>query len=45
VGLSLLTFTNFVRKDRAALGFHLGFLGSALANYFLTDYDANPPTR
>jgi hypothetical protein len=38
VGLSLLTFSNFIRKDKAALGFHLGFLGLAVAHFLLTDY-------
>ncbi|HEY0042593.1 MAG TPA: hypothetical protein VGB71_18090 [Flavisolibacter sp.] len=38
-GMGLLTLTSFIRKDKKALGFHLGFLTLALANYLLTDYD------
>jgi hypothetical protein len=37
--MGLLTLTSFIRKDKKALGFHLGFLTLALANYLLTDYD------
>lgn len=40
VGLSLLTFSSFIRKDKAALSFHLGFLGAAVANFLLTDYQS-----
>jgi hypothetical protein len=40
VGQSLLTFAGFIRKDKKTLGFHLGFLATAVANYVLTDYDA-----
>jgi hypothetical protein len=35
-GLSLLTLANFIRKDKRALGFHLSFLGTAVAHYLLT---------
>jgi glycine/D-amino acid oxidase-like deaminating enzyme/nitrite reductase/ring-hydroxylating ferredoxin subunit len=38
LGLSLLTFSSFIRRDKAALRFHLGFLGAATANFLLTDY-------
>lgn len=37
---SLLTLAHFIRKDRATLGFHLGFLGVAITHYLLTDYKA-----
>jgi len=40
VGVSLLSFTRFIRRDRQSLGFHLGFLGTAITNYVLTDYEA-----
>jgi len=40
-GLSLLSLTSFIRKDKKALGFHLGFLAIAIAHYILTDYNAN----
>ena len=40
VGMSLLSLTSFIRKDKKALGFHLGFLALATANYLLTDYDS-----
>ena len=40
-GLSMLSFANFIRADKKALGFHLGFLAVAIAHYFLTDYNAN----
>lgn len=39
-GMSLLTLTSFIRKDKKALGFHLAFLALAAANYILTDYKA-----
>lgn len=39
MGQSLLTFSPFIRNDKAVLSFHLGFLGAAIANYLLTDYD------
>ena len=37
-GLSLLTFSKFIRKDKRVLRFHLGFLALAAGNYLLTDY-------
>jgi hypothetical protein len=37
-GLSLLGFSKFIRKDKKALAFHLGFLTLAVAHYVLTDY-------
>lgn len=40
-GLSLLSLASFIRKDKRALGFHLGFLAIAIANYVLTDYNRN----
>jgi len=40
-GLSLLSFVDFIRKDRKALIFHFGFLTAAIAHYILTDYNAN----
>ncbi|GAB3335292.1 hypothetical protein GCM10027299_44160 [Larkinella ripae] len=43
-GLSLLTLASFIRKDKRALGFHLGFLGAAITNYLLTDYQAGSRT-
>ncbi|WP_234736328.1 hypothetical protein [Tellurirhabdus bombi] len=39
---SLLTFAPFIRKDQTALNFHLGFLGAAITNYLLTDYQSQP---
>lgn len=39
-GISLLTFSNFIRKDKKAFAFHLGFLTVAVAHYLLTDYKA-----
>lgn len=39
--LSLLTLAPFIRRDRAALTFHLGFLATAITHYVLTDYGAN----
>ncbi|GAB3255794.1 FAD-dependent oxidoreductase [Larkinella harenae] len=44
-GLSLLTFAKFIRNDKASLGFHLGFLGTAVANYLLTDYKGSKQKR
>lgn len=41
-GLSLFTVASFIRKDRKALPFHLGFLATAVAHYILTDYNAKP---
>ncbi len=38
--LSLLTFSNFICKDRKALSFHLSFLSVAITHYILTDYKA-----
>lgn len=38
-GMSLLSFAHFIRKDKKALFFHLGFLAIAVAHYALTDYD------
>lgn len=42
LGLGALTLAPFVRKDKKALAFHLGFLALAVTNFFLTDYDALP---
>ncbi len=39
-GLSLFTLAKFIRKDKKALPFHLGFLAAAITNYLLTDYNA-----
>jgi len=39
--LSLLTFSDVVRKDKKALRFHLGFLATAISHYVLTDYNSN----
>lgn len=41
-GLSLLGLAAFVRKDKNAMAFHLGFLALAIANYALTDYKRRP---
>lgn len=41
-GLSLLTLYKPIRKNRKSLCFHLGFIGTAVANYLLTDYDEKP---
>ena len=41
VSLSLLTLAPFIRKDKAALGFHVGFLLTAVGHFALTDYGAN----
>lgn len=38
-GLSLLTFSKTIRKDKRTLAFHLGMLSMAAINYFLTDYN------
>ena len=38
-GLSLLTAASFIRKDKKALPFHLGFLAIAITHYLLTDYN------
>jgi hypothetical protein len=40
VGLAGLTFIQFIRRDKRALAFHLGFLATAVTHYLLTDYDA-----
>jgi hypothetical protein len=39
-GLSLLTFTSMINKDKKALAFHLGFLALAVTHYVLTDYNS-----
>lgn len=39
-GMALLTAVSFIRKDRKALIFHLGFFATAVAHYLLTDYNA-----
>jgi hypothetical protein len=39
-GMALLTAISFIRRDKKALVFHLGFLATAAAHYILTDYDA-----
>lgn len=39
-GLTVLTASDMIKKDKKALGFHLGFLSLAVINYVLTDYDA-----
>lgn len=41
-GLSLLSFASFIRKDKRALGFHVGLLAVTAAYYMLTDYKASP---
>lgn len=41
-GLSLLTLYKPIRKNRKSLCFHLGFLGTAVAHYLLTNYDEKP---
>ena len=38
VGLCALTFTDPIRKDRVALGFHLGLLALTGANILLSNY-------
>jgi len=38
--LSALTVSGIVNKEKKARAFHLGFLGLALLNYLLTDYDS-----
>lgn len=45
VGLGALTLAPFIRRDRKALAFHLGFLALAVTNFLLTDYDALPENR
>ena len=40
VGLSALSMASFIRKDKAALRFHLGFLAIAVTHYLLTDYNS-----
>ncbi|CAG5067444.1 hypothetical protein DYBT9623_00165 [Dyadobacter sp. CECT 9623] len=37
--LSALTISRIVRNESKALAFHLAFLGIALVNYALTDYN------
>ena len=37
-GLSALTVSKMIAKDKKTLAFHLGFLGLAIVNYVLTDY-------
>lgn len=39
-GLAALTLAGFIRKSPAARAFHLGFLGTAVAHYILTDYNS-----
>ena len=39
-GLAALTLAGFIRRKPAARSFHLLFLGTAVANYLLTDYDS-----
>lgn len=39
LGFSLLTFADFIKKDKKALPFHLVFLGIALSQYLLTDFE------
>lgn len=39
-GLSLLTLSNFIRKDKKALRFHLALLAVGLAQFILTDYSS-----
>jgi hypothetical protein len=38
-GLSILGLASFIRKDKKALRFHLGFLALAITHYILTDYN------
>ncbi|SFC35601.1 hypothetical protein SAMN05421747_10967 [Parapedobacter composti] len=40
LGLSLLTASSMIRKNRRALAFHLGFFAAALAHYVLTNYNS-----
>ena len=40
-GLTLLSLSTFIRKDKKALTFHLSFLTLAIAHYVLTDYDSD----
>lgn len=37
--LSALTLAKMIKNDKKSLAFHLGFLGVAMMNYALTDYD------
>ena len=39
-GLAMLTFAKPFRHDKKALGFHLGFLTLALAEFLLTDFNS-----
>jgi hypothetical protein len=39
-GLSLLPFLKFIGKNRLSLFFTVGFLGTAITHYMLTDYNA-----
>lgn len=39
-GLSLLPFLKFIGKNKKVLFFTLGFLGTAIMHYVLTDYNA-----
>ena len=43
-GLSLLSLTGPIRHHKPTLGFHLGFLGTAVTHYLLTDYRAGSPS-
>lgn len=43
-GLSILTFSKTIRKDKRTLCFHLGMLSMAALNYFLTDYKKDSKT-
>jgi len=38
-GMSALTATDMIKNDKKALTLHLVFLGLAVMNYVLTDYD------
>jgi hypothetical protein len=33
-----LTFTDFIRKDKKALSFHVGFMALSLTEFLLTDF-------
>lgn len=39
--LAALTVSKLIKDEKKALGFHLAFLGLALVNYALTDYERN----
>lgn len=39
-GLSVLSFTKFISKNKKSRAFHFGFLALAVAHYALTDYNA-----